>query len=437
MAGTIKAGQFVQMARRREQELNAARAEAERLITLNLAQAEKLSEARQKVLDELTALILPELVKTGLDTVNVLTGFRGFIVNDPIAAFHKRRDELSSRIVAIESDPRYVNRERLTDEAAGDLTLVRAEILKKRQVISPSLERFTAQEGFQSLAERGYGTPNYRESWISLQYYRDWQRGDEIEEALAPATLPGLKPKLTPFAELAAQYRRLQAADAEYAHDLAQADAKIKEVTDLVVERENAVTTLPNLAHIILQESRQALRDHIEYLDREELGQRVVHTPDTLTAVKKLHGIEKQIYYLEELRINFLTAETSALDTYIGKIRRKADKYLRPKNSQARISSTEADNWLKDPRPKLKTRRTQYEQGFQRVHNFNNYNSYQYGSNGLWWDIVMDGTLDGDFIPEVANYRRQYPRGTQRRPNTVLDQQGLSPNRRDNFLDIS
>ena len=425
------------MARRQEKELQTARAETERLDALNVAQSVKLNEARQQVLDELAALVLPALVKTDLDAVNVLTGFRGFIVNDPIAAFHTRRDQLSSRIAAIESDPRYVNRERLTDATAGDLTLVREEILKKRQVISPSLERFTAQEGFQSLAERGYGTPQYRESWISLQYYRDWQRGDEIEEALAPATLPGLEPKLTPFAELVAQYRRLCATDAEYARDLAQADAKIKEVTDLISEHQNAATTLPKLAHIVLQESRQALRDHLEYLDREELGQRVANVPDTLTAVKKLHGIEKQILYLEELRRNFLQTEKTALDTYIGKLRRKTDKYLRPKNVGAAIPATEANNWLKDPRPKLKIRRTQYEQGFQRVHNFNNYNSYQYGSNGLWWDVVMDGTLDGDFIPEVSHYRQQYPRGAQRRPNNALDQQGLSSNRRDNFLDVS
>lgn len=437
MAGTIRGSQFVRMAQQREQELWAAHAETERLNEQNLTQAEKLKAAREKVLEELTALILPSLAAADVAQVNTLTGFRGFMVNDPTTEFRQRRDALSQRIVAIEQDPRYLNRERLTHEVAGELTAQRAEILRQLAILNPSLQRFTAQSRFEMLVQRGYGTRDYKYSWTSLEYYRDWRDADACEEALSPPAAKGQKRRLMPFAELAEQYRPLRAAAAAYGEDLAAVEAKIKAINDLVAERKAAIKDLPQMARTVLLECRGKLREHLLYLDREELGQRAANVPDLLTAVKKLHGIEKQIEYLEELRLNFIQPERLALGTYITKIKRKIEKFSRPKHRSAVLSSVDANNWLKDPRPKIVERRKRYGVAAQKLLSFRSYDTYSYGHNNLWWDFMLGEALNGDFVPEVVNHRRQYPRSSKNIISQPRTPDITPPQRRNEFLDVS
>jgi hypothetical protein len=40
----------------------------------------------------------------------------------------------------------------------------------------------------------------------------------------------------------------------------------------------------------------------------------------------------------------------------------------------------------------------------ERIYRFERYDHASFASDFLWWDLMTDGKLDGDFIPEVRHF---------------------------------
>ncbi len=125
--------------------------------------------------------------------------------------------------------------------------------------------------------------------------------------------------------------------------------------------------------------------------------------------LKHLEGLEKKIEYLEALERQYIDADAEALLDRIASLEKKVTKYSRPKNRSARIPAGDAERWLKDPTPKLRQRWGRYNTSHTTIYNFNRYDNYDFFSNYLWWDLMTDGRLDGNFIPEVSDYRAANP----------------------------
>ena len=412
MSSTITARDFVRLAQQRRQALDATYRE-----NLNAQQDyEKkrgaLQNGRDQALTELTELLLPALTREAVAAVESLTGFRAFAVKDPFAALAELRERLTANIASCEIDPRYLNREQLVNEAAGDLTLKFNEIARKKSVLDQGLALYTSEPGFVELVECCYGTSLYAKHWWELSYYSDWKRGDELEEKLAPL---GAGETPVPFAEHAERYRRVKEAVDAYQADLQAAEQEIRDVRQLVELRDNSAQGLLTAARDVLQQSRADLRAHLEFLDREDLARRGAARAEVVVALKKLHGLEKKIEYLDELRGHYLEPEQALHRKQVDKLGGKIAKFTRPKNAAAAIPVAEANAWLADPLPKLKERRSRYREAYNRVYNFQNYDRYQYGGGALWWDLILEGLLNGDFVPEVRDHRARFPQGQKRR----------------------
>lgn len=364
------------------------------------AQIETLKQARSQALDELVNLSLPALTREAFATLPALTGYRQFETNDPFMKMERRRQELSARIVAIEADERYQRREQLLDAAAGELTLKRDELERQHKLLKETVARYENEPSFLSMIERGYDTEQYQLRWWQWQYYEDWKYGDEITEKFEQQS----------FRDVVYNYQQVKAGYDEFDRDLLAIKKRIADVESLVAERSKALSGLETLEVDTLAACRQQLREHLEYIDRDDLAAWSAADPNRTGLLKRIHGVEKKMEYLDEMARRYLDPERDQLSAMIDKIGRKIAKYRRPKNAYAMIPVDEANSMLRDPTSKLAARRQRYHESYQQVVYFNSYDAFDYGRDMLWWDLMTDGRIDGDFIPEVQSWREQHPR---------------------------
>lgn len=364
------------------------------------AQLDTLKRARDQALDELVNLSLPQLTREAFATLPSLTGYRQFETNDPFARMERRRQELSARIVAIEADERYARREQLLDRAAGELTLKRDEMERQHKLLEDAVARYEGEWLFLGLVERGYDTEQYKLPWWDLQYYEDWKYADEITEKFEQES----------FRDVVYNYKQVKAGYDEFHRDLLAVKQQIADVESLVAERSKALADLETLEADTLNACRQQLREHLEYIDRDDLAAWSASDPNRTGLLKRIHGIEKKMEYLDEMARRYLDPERDQLAAMVDKIGRKITKYSRPKNAYARIPIDEANSMLRDPTAKLAARRQRYNESYQQVVYFERYDAFDYARDMLWWDLMTDGRIDGDFIPEVQSWREQHPR---------------------------
>lgn len=367
------------------------------------AQIRTLEEARNQALDELVALYLPALNQASFASVPALTGYRQFEVNNPFEQMEQRRQKLSAQVVAVEADERYKRREQLLNPVAGELTLRFAEAEKQLKFFDDSLRPYESEPEFLGLVRRGYETDAYVVKWWQLQYYRDWKHGDIITEKFERQS----------FREVLDNYLRLREAREEFHKDFLVIKKQKVDVENLVNERAQALSGLETLEVDTLNNCRRQLREHLEYIDRNELSTWSAVNPNLVSVIKRIHGIEKKMEYLEELAGRYLKTEREQLIAALTKLSAKVEKYRRPKYAYARIPAEEANRWLKNPMEKISARRIHFSKSYQRIYGFQRYDVYDYARDMLWWDLMTDGRIDGDFIPEVHSWREQHTGGSR------------------------
>ena len=363
------------------------------------SQVETLKEARDQALDELVDQSLPSLTREAFATVPALTGYRQFETNDPFERMERKRQELSARIIAIEADEKYVRREQLLDPAAGELTLKRDEMEKQFKILEESVTRYESEWPFLVLVERGYDTEQYNLPWWDLQYYEDWKYGDQITEKFEQQS----------FRDVVYNYNQVKAGRDAFQSDLLALKKQIADVESLVTERAKAILDLENLEVDTLAACRQQLREHLEYIDRTDLAAWSAADPNRTGLLKRIHGIEKKMEYLDEMVKRYLEPERNQLTATVAKLNNKIVKYRRPKNAYATIPVEEANRMLKDPTAKLDARHRRYNETYQTVLYFDSYDSFDYARDMLWWDLMTRGRVEGDYIPEVQAWREEHP----------------------------
>ncbi|HEV2863929.1 MAG TPA: hypothetical protein VGX48_23235 [Pyrinomonadaceae bacterium] len=430
---TLSSGDFLNHATSHLRLLQHILSQNELAQRQHASQMKALEQARDQALDELTAQYLPSLTPETVAAVPALTGYGRFETDSPFEQLEKRRRWLSERVVTAEADERYQRREQLLDPVAGELTLKLAEAEKQLKFFDESLKQYEDEPGFRGLIERGYDTDAYTSQWWELQYYRDWKYGDLITEKFEQER----------FRDVAENYVRLRDARDEFRNDFDAAKKQKDEVEALVNDRAEALAGLENLEAYVLEACRRQLREHLEYIDREELATRAAARPELTGFIKRLEGIEKKMEYLDELVKRYLHTEREQLIASAHKLSAKVEKYSRPKHAYTQIPVEEANRWLKDPTAKVTARRRHFNKTYQRVYEFDRYDAFDYARDMLWWDLMTDGRIDGDFIPEVYSWREQHPGSTRILQNDMGAAEpgylssGSEPGGSETLLDVS
>ena len=308
-----------------------------------------------------------------------------------------RETKIDARVAAIEESEAYKTRESVRGRAELQLEEVRPLF----ELAVNDLRYLESLPRLRDMIERGYDTPKYpHKSWARFfkrEYLEDWRRADEICALL----------KLGSFFEVTKRYRDRQEQSEVLGRTVHDVEAKLKEIADLEAERDHLLAERAAQPDAIRLEAGKRIDSLLKSNPKliEQLG-----FPQTLEGrIREIDGMEHQVDYLQELRVQ-IERDASQVQERAAKLRDERDRYhsnlYRYRNKQ--FSSDQFEKrFRRDSRyDKLYSR---YERTGNTVYVFNDYNRTSGLEDFLWWDVMTDGRLDGNFIPEVQAYGAMNP----------------------------
>lgn len=392
-AGYVSARDVVRAA---ESQNRWIQAEVARLDTLERDHRARQAEQDQALEDAWSNLVdtlLPSLAGPVLDDASRLLSLAEI---SSAAVAKRRQDEQSratARLAAIHADPRFTERaERLTV-----VSIRVTEIDEYKQPLEESVRALEEEPLFVALVREGYGTDAYTSSWWRLSYFRHWKHADLVVEKHGPRL------GATEFGAIRERYleelRALEAFLAERKELMATAKA----ITDLEDEEARWQQALQALDGNLLASARAKVRAHLEALPAEERIVLLLPRPDLVIAAKRVAGVEAKRKYLEAMREEQLRRWRADLMRMQDKNRRDIVKLSRPKHQGRAFPRADYDRRFQDRAAKMEKRYQRYLDARDRIVVFEDYDRWG-GRDLLWWDVMTDGRIDGDFIPEVREH---------------------------------
>jgi hypothetical protein len=399
VSGPAGAGELRGAIQRRTQELEGQLAEIKSLSERHGAERRKLEVARRRALDAAAAAILPSLAPEALARAVGLSGLTPLVQEDPRGAIERERRELEARIAEIEADPRHRDRELLRAPRVGTLSRQVAELEEFRGPLAESLTR-AEHPRLARLLESGYGTAAYGVGWWRASYYADWKAGDEIVERF---------PDKKTFAEVRAELDRARESLAVYDAKLEHLRHEIALGEALEREHETRRGELASVEARHLTRWRERLTEHLAALDPGALADRLAAEPDVALLLKQAFGLEKKIAYLDEIVSKQVAPLQRELQAEHASLTREWHKLGRPKNAHATMPRDKFEKRFQHRPAKLRKGITRVTHAYETVHHFDRWDRGRFVDDFLWWDVMTDGRLDGDFIPEVREHHRTFP----------------------------
>lgn len=392
-----------------EQTLTQQLAELRRRRKQHAAAQEELTVRRDTAFTELLAAILPELSRPALERAVALTGYAALTQQDPQAALTAERQRAEAALRAVEADPAWVNRVDLRDPVTGSLTRALAEEQEHLTPLDAFLDR-ARHPRLEALIANGYGTPDYSVEWWRLSYYADWQAGDEIVEQFPEKGWER-------FEELRAHYEQVKEAADRLRARCQELQAEIDRGLALEAQREALLADLQGgLERRHLQTARHRLGRFLDACGPEAVGERLAQDPEIELLAKAWAGLRKQAFYMAQLRVHKLDEPEGSLEKELAKLRRKQLKYRRPKHAYTRFSASDFQRQFKDRRPRFQKHWKRYDRAYSSVWRFDRYDRGALRDDFLWWDLMTDGRVRGDFIPEVHRFHQAHPSYRYERP---------------------
>lgn len=358
----------------------------------------ELQNIYNQTLDELVQTNLPALDQQAFNNVRQYTGYGQFDVKNPFTTIADEQTRLTQLISDIDCDDRYLRQEELVNPISGELVLKAESIRQNFTLLSDSVKRYEAEPRFLRLIQTGYDTPDYIGRMWQLDYYRDWRAGSSISKKYGK-----------PFYQLRSDYLPLRQAHDHTYNELAAVEKEINDVKELVNLRGQSEYRLNNLAQEVLKECQSALRQHLQYVDKEQLFNWAQGDHVREAQIKKLDGVEKKLSYLKEMVTHQQQQEKAVLEEYAYKLNRKVIKYQRPKYHYYTVPDRDAAILYVDPKEKLFNKRNKFWKSYDNVYEFDDYDYYDYQKDMLWWDLMTDGQLDGNYIQEVNYFYSSHP----------------------------
>ena len=415
-------------------ELRQARSRLAEQRRLHDTRRAELVKRRTDTTEELTRALLPAFTVEALAEAARVTGFPGLVQSDFPGQADTESRSLTARIEQIEADPRYRDRRLLRDPGVGTLTRAIAELQEFREPFAVVVER-CRHPRLARLLEVGYGTSRYAVAFWRMSYYADWKAGDEILERFG---------EKKSFAEVLADYleavRTLETYDPRLESLRAEFSAGVCLEEELGASREGLRSLEPRYYGL----ARIALAVHLEALPQESLGDVLSNVPALEIPVKKWLGLDHQMRYLDSIRDLQVEPACEDVDREIRKLEKDNLKYQRPKNAGAVFRAEDFERRFDPARTeKLKKRVARIGEAQETVYAFDRYDRGSFVRDFLWWDLLTDGRIDGDFIPEVkthhdahpgARYERSLDSGDLSAAGAAVSSSGVT---RDGLLDAS
>ncbi len=386
-------------------ELHEYDSHAERFESLRKNNGEKQEGLRQRLLDAQAQLadaslaggITPESVQALAEKLGAPALVWGF--NE----VQERGKKIAERLAQLAADPRFADRELRKLRLETELREVEPPFNEARA----ELARMQQLAGLSGLIQRQWGTPRYPHQglfrFFKGEYLRDWKSADAAVSAL----------RAKDFAEVAQRFADRQ----EQNQILGERVRRLK-------EEQEAIETLVWESEKLTKEQAELPRQTRARLGEDLAAYVGVRGADTLPdpeAAKRaglaIDGITHQVRYLEETQ-NKIEQDLSGLLERSGKLREEKRRYDTDRY-RYRNKNFSQDQWDKRFGRAGRYQRAgdRYERVTEVVYVYDDYYRPSLLQEFLWWDVITDGRIDGNFIPEVAQYHQSYPDYAYERPD--------------------
>ena len=371
----------------------------------------------------LTETVLPSLDPAVLDRAAALlrlAPLQSATVEQQLRGIIASAQQRYARVV---NDPSYVNRETIINEAS----IRTAEVEEALRPLVESTSSLEQEPYFSELLQYRYGTDEYAVRFWQLSYYTHWKHAELIIEK------HGQRMKSTDFAGIAARYvdeknaqRSLESVRQSQRDKLRAVDAAVAAVNDADDAAKNAVPRM-------LASLRGRVREHLAPLDVKDVAALVVGAGDIDLAWRRVVGLKKKQEYLTALSREQLRGPLNDINALRSKLQRDRAKLARPKNLHRQWSQHDYDRRFGvDRSGKWSKRRDRIEDARTHIVRYEAYDRWDPYSDILWWDLMTDGRIDGNFIDEVRERPTQYVFQSQQHAAAIdVD------DRNDSFADVS
>jgi hypothetical protein len=378
--------------------LQQALANTDHLMHQHLGRRKELAEQAAQALTELTEALLPSVQPDAIARAAEIVGYPNLVAADIPQRMATERAQLADHIARIEASPMFVQREFLFDPKVGKYATELAELNGARQSVREVLLR-AWHPRLAQLLENGYGTPDYAVPFWRLSYYEDWEAGDAILESWPGKT----------FAEVRAEVLTAQEAFNSLTERISELENLIsagqKLLRDHADSREKLLSIVPrHLAH-----ARQQLGRHVLDSGAATMGPRLSAHEDLDVLGKRVFGLAAKLTYFDRLVDAQLAPTRNEILASMEKSRADIAKYSRPKKQHMVLSDEAYQRRFRPRLPRYQKSWQRYQRTSDTVYVFDRYDRGSWAQDFLWWDLMTDGRLDGDFIPEVSYHRQAHP----------------------------
>ncbi|MCK6683039.1 MAG: hypothetical protein L6R30_11560 [Thermoanaerobaculia bacterium] len=392
--------QFLDAAKKYMSDLGQSKGELNKLLDAHNSRRADLKKRLDTVETELVNAILPSFSPETFHQAATLTGFAGLLQKDFPRNAEKERAQREARMREIERDPLYVNRRLLRDPAVGKLTRAIAELEDFR---APSVATFQKCQHprLERLLATGYGTDRYDVPFWRFSHYGDWKAGDEILERFQ---------EKKEFAEVLAEYLEAKRNLDTYDPKLAALKAEVAAGEAIEKEYLGHKDALETLEPRYLALARVDLAQHIRDVPLETFSESLSAYPAFTILTKKYNGLAHQVKYLDAIKEQQIDPARQRVEAEMDKLQKDVVKYSRPKKAfTAFPPDVFQKRFDRQKVEKLRQRVQRLEKTHTTVYHFDRYDRASFATDFLWWDLMTDGRIDGNFIPEVRTFYETRP----------------------------
>ena len=395
---TYTVADFMKAAARQREVLEAASANFERRQADHSTRMEDLRRQFDEAVTGLSRLILPVLSPVAVQRAAKLCAYAPLLSSDPISAMKAEGKKLEADIARMEADPRYVDRYALRTPGVGKLVLELQELEEYRTSISNDLDR-AEHPRLKKLLNAGYGTDQYKTRWWQWSYYADWKAGDEILAKF---------PQWKDFDELRAEILKMREDLSVYDRRLLELRREITAGEKLEKEHDAAVSRLANLESIHLADWQERISRYVVE-NPEVVADRLGGEPDLEALLKTTIGLRKKTDYLAQLAAAQIEEPAEMVKAELAKLARDSTKFARPKYSALVFPSDVFEHRFRDRSEQLNKGCRRYDSASLTICAFTDYRRASFAEDFLWWDLMTDGRIDGNFITEVGAFHSAHP----------------------------
>ena len=300
--------------------------------------------------------------------------------------------QATTRRLGLLADPRIQNAEAIENEVQIRV----AELDEAMAPLQHSISLLEAAPHFLELLAHRYGTDEYTMRFWQLGYYTHWKVGDVIVETHGPRL------GLQHFKAIVARYVEEKAALQQLQHSRSALLERRQEVKRVQAELAEVEASIADVDTVTLRSVRTRVKDHLRPLAHDTLLAVFANDDAGLLACKRIIGIGTKKTYLSALQEVQLKGVVDEVRATMSTLARTRTKLSRAKNASRQWPEVEVERMVgPDRRERWGKRRERMGEARTHIVEFHHYERWNPAADVLWWDVMSDGRLDGNFIPEV------------------------------------